>query len=94
MVDRLEERGMVTRQVDDQDRRITRITPSKAVDDFVREKLPQLEVHPLVEALRRARPHERELVVEGIKVLRRLTEATRSPRHGAPKQSAPQSAVK
>lgn len=83
VVDGLERRGMVRRETDARDRRISRILPSKAVERFLRETLPRLETNPLIAALRRARPQERNLVAEGVKALRRLTEPTRSLRRAA-----------
>ncbi len=72
IVDRLEKRGMVTRQTDEQDGRFTRIFPSAEVKAFVRDKLPALTVNPLVDALGRAKPAERAVISEGLSALRRL----------------------
>jgi DNA-binding MarR family transcriptional regulator len=74
IVDRLEKRGMVERQQDAKDRRVTRIVVTQAVRDFVHREMPELAIHPLVEALRRARPAEREAIANGVKTLRRILE--------------------
>ena len=74
IVDRLEKRGMVERQIDKKDRRITRILPSKRVRSFVRDKLPTLELNPLVRSLRPAKPSERAVILNGVRLLRRLVE--------------------
>jgi DNA-binding MarR family transcriptional regulator len=74
IVDRLEKQGLIVRQTDKQDRRVTRVVPSKVVCDYVRDTLPTLTVHPLVEALRRAKPAERRVILEGLRLLRRVVE--------------------
>jgi DNA-binding MarR family transcriptional regulator len=66
IVDRLERQGLVERQTDKQDHRISRIVASKAALGLV--------VHPLTEAFRRAKPAERRAIVEGLRTLRRLLE--------------------
>jgi DNA-binding MarR family transcriptional regulator len=75
IVDRLEKRGLVERQVDERDRRCSVIVASKAVRGFMRDTLPALIIHPLVDALRHARPAERKAIVEGLRTLRRVVEA-------------------
>lgn len=72
IVDRLEKQGLVERRLDQSDRRLSRIAPSKVVRDFVREALPALMIHPLLEALRRAKPAERATIVEGLRTLHRV----------------------
>ena len=56
IVDRLEKRGLIERRTDEKDARVTIITPSKVVRDYVRNTLPSLTVNPLSDALRRANP--------------------------------------
>jgi DNA-binding MarR family transcriptional regulator len=74
IVDRLEKQGLLERKPDAGDGRISRIAASKAVRDFLRDTLPNLTIHPLVEALRRAKPAERIQIVEGLRTLRRVVE--------------------
>lgn len=74
VVDRLQQRGLVRRKTDGRDRRISRILPSKSVQDFMRDTLPRLEIHPLIEALRHANPQERAAIRQGLEILRRLLE--------------------
>jgi DNA-binding MarR family transcriptional regulator len=74
IVDRLEKQGLLERRVDEKDRRVSLIVASKIVRDYVRDTLPGLVVHPLVEALRRAKPPERRAIVEGVRLLRRVVE--------------------
>jgi DNA-binding MarR family transcriptional regulator len=76
IVDRLQERGLVERQTDEIDRRLTRIAVTQAVRDFVRKTLPELTIHPLVEALRRADEAQRRAIVKGLKTLRNMLENT------------------
>ena len=74
IVDRLERQGLVERQTNKKDHRITLIVPSKVVRDYVRDTLPTLVTNPLVEALQRAKPAERRAILEGLRVLRRVLE--------------------
>jgi DNA-binding MarR family transcriptional regulator len=74
IIDRLQERGLVERQINDADRRVSRIAVTQEVRDFVRETLPQLSIHPLVEALSRANAAQRRAIVEGLKTLRQMLE--------------------
>lgn len=73
IVDRLEKRGMVRREVDAADRRLARIVITREVEEFVKQ-MPELGVAPLATALRRARPAERQAILLGVKTLRRLLE--------------------
>jgi DNA-binding MarR family transcriptional regulator len=72
IVDRLEKHGLVERQTDRKDQRVTLIVASKVVRDYVRDTLPTLVYPPLVEALRNAKPAERGVILEGLRVLRRV----------------------
>ena len=72
IADRLEQQGLLVRQTDAQDRRITRLTPSQAVRDFLAVRMPELTVHPLVEVLRRASPADRQAITLGLDTLARL----------------------
>ena len=74
IVDRLEMQGLLARKADTNDGRISLISASKAVRDYMRDTLPGLTIHPLVEALRRAKPAERIQIVEGLRTLRRVVE--------------------
>ena len=80
IVDRLEKRGLVERQVDPRDRRISRIVPSKRVRQYVRSTLPKIELNPIVQVLRRAKQEERRAILEGLRTLRRLMEGVAVPR--------------
>jgi DNA-binding MarR family transcriptional regulator len=74
IVDRLEKRGMVERKTDGEDRRVSRIVPTRQVRQFVKETMPELERHPLADALAEATEAERQTVARGIATLRRLLE--------------------
>jgi DNA-binding MarR family transcriptional regulator len=74
IVDRLEKRGFVNRQVLESDHRVTQITVSKAVREFLEKQAPELTLRPLLNALRRASETERTAVREGIETLERLLE--------------------
>ena len=74
IVDRLEKQGLVTRRADESDLRVSKIVVSTQVRDFLRDRWPSLEMHPLAEALRGASPAERQEVAQGLRTLRRLLE--------------------
>jgi DNA-binding MarR family transcriptional regulator len=74
IVDRLEERGLVERTVDESDKRTTCILASKLVRNFVENELARLSLHPLLSALDRAEPSDRQRIIKGLKALRRLLE--------------------
>ena len=74
IVDRLEKRGFVNRQVLESDHRITQISVSKAVHAFLEKQAPDLTLHPLLNALRRATKAERIVVRQGLETLERLME--------------------
>jgi DNA-binding MarR family transcriptional regulator len=74
IVDRLEKRGMLERQADMEDRRFTKIVASQLVRDYIRNEMPSIRLHPIVKALERARPAEREAIMEGFRTLRRVME--------------------
>jgi hypothetical protein len=54
------------------------ITPSSAVRDFVANRMPELAISPLTEALRNASDKERASVLRGLRKLRALVEWSRS----------------
>jgi DNA-binding MarR family transcriptional regulator len=74
IVDRLVKKGLLARQSDKKDHRLSLIVPSRQVRDYVRNKLPALTIHPLQEALRRIRPAERAAILDGLRILRRAVE--------------------
>lgn len=76
IVDRLEKRGMAERKVDTKDRRFTKIVASQVVQDYVKKTMPSVLLHPIVEALERAKPAQREMIMEGCRLLRRLIDET------------------
>jgi len=76
IVDRLEKRGMVARQTSAADARLSRIVVTGAVRRFVRDKLPELALPPLVTALKQAAPAERKRIVAALRTLRRLLGGT------------------
>jgi len=74
IVDRLEQRGMITRRPDKADRRVTGIFPTQVVTQFVREEIPALARRPLETALLRAAPKERGSLEKSLRRLRELVE--------------------
>ncbi|MGA2592036.1 MAG: MarR family transcriptional regulator [Bryobacteraceae bacterium] len=75
IVDRLEQRGLLERQPNETDRRVTNIAVSQMVRDYMRDTFPAIAIHPVTAALRRAKPAERAAILEGLRTLRRLVEA-------------------
>lgn len=75
IVDRLQERGTVERRRDERDGRLTKVVISKLVRDYMRKTLLAIEIHPLLEALQRAKPAERSAILEGLRTLKRVVGA-------------------
>jgi DNA-binding MarR family transcriptional regulator len=75
IVDRLERDGLVKRTTGHSDRRFTTIVVTDEVRTFVNETMPQISIHPLVEALRQAAPAERTIIAEGLRTLRRVLDS-------------------
>jgi DNA-binding MarR family transcriptional regulator len=74
IIDRLQKRGLLERQVDETDKRVTRIRVTQEVQKFVRDTMPRLSIHRLVEAIGRANAAQRRAIVEGLKTLRQVLE--------------------
>ena len=70
IVDRLQERGMVTRSTDSTDRRLTRIAVSPAVREFMRQQAPRLTARPLIEGLNRLSDKDRRTIARALSLLR------------------------
>src|ERR1700691_1902775 len=78
IVDRLQARGMVVRSRDEADGRATVIPPSAPVHDFLANRMPELAISPLTEALRGASNSEQPTVLRGLRKLRALIEQSRT----------------
>jgi DNA-binding MarR family transcriptional regulator len=78
IVDRLQARGMVVRQRDEADGRATVIAPSSEVRDFLANRMPELVISPIAEALRAGSNGEKAAVLRGLRKLRALVERSRS----------------
>jgi hypothetical protein len=72
IIDRLEKRGFAERRVLETDRRVTRITASAPVREFLQKKEPELTLNPLLRALSRASEAERRAVRRGLNTLEKL----------------------
>ncbi len=78
IVDRLQARGMVIRRRDENDGRASVIAPSSEVRDFLANRMPELAITPLAEALRAASDTERVTILRGLRKLRALVERSRA----------------
>jgi DNA-binding MarR family transcriptional regulator len=78
IVDRLQARGMVVRRRDESDGRASVIAPSSEVRDFLANRMPELAITPLAEALRAASDTERVTILRGLRKLRALIERSRA----------------
>jgi DNA-binding MarR family transcriptional regulator len=78
IVDRLQARGFVVRSRHTADGRTTVIAPSSQVRDFLSNRMPELAISPLTEALRGASKSEQATVVRGLRKLRALIEQSRT----------------
>ena len=72
IVDRLRKRGMIRREIDTADRRLTRLAVTRQVEEWIKGTMPELGITPLLKALRRAKPAERDAIIAGVKTLRSL----------------------
>jgi DNA-binding MarR family transcriptional regulator len=72
IVDRLERRGMVYRQIDPADRRSTRIVMTNPVREYIEQHLVSHLHGPLLDALRHATREERDMIRAGLSTLHRL----------------------
>ncbi|MEU0878820.1 MarR family transcriptional regulator [Lentzea sp. NPDC005914] len=71
IVDRLQARGLVTREVDPSDRRYTRVQVTAPVQGYTRE-ISEGPYGRLTRALDAATPAERKTVLDGLETLRAL----------------------
>jgi DNA-binding MarR family transcriptional regulator len=74
IVDRLEKRELVARQVDPDDRRISRVVVTDLVTQYVGEVMQSQKQSRLARALQLGSPEERRLVLEGLRLLERWLE--------------------
>jgi DNA-binding MarR family transcriptional regulator len=78
IVDRLQARGLVARHKDEADGRATVIVPSAEVRDFVSNRMPELAISPLTQALRGATKAEQAAILRGLRKLRAVIEQSRN----------------
>jgi DNA-binding MarR family transcriptional regulator len=76
IVDRLVKQGLIERQTHPSDRRITLLTASDVVQKFIKTRMPELALHPLLEALRLGSPAELQSITKGLDTLARLLSRT------------------
>jgi DNA-binding MarR family transcriptional regulator len=76
IVDRLEKQGLIERQTHPTDRRITLLLASPPVREFMDTRMPELALHPLLEALGQASPTERRAITQGLNTLAQLLSRT------------------
>jgi DNA-binding MarR family transcriptional regulator len=76
IVDRLEKQGLIERQTHPTDRRITLLVASPPVREFMETRMPELALHPLLEALSQASPTERRAITQGLNTLSQLLSRT------------------
>jgi DNA-binding MarR family transcriptional regulator len=79
IVDRLEKHGLIERQTHPTDRRITLLVASPPVREFMETRMPELALHPLLEALSHASPTERRSITRGLNTLAKLLSRTQTP---------------
>jgi DNA-binding MarR family transcriptional regulator len=74
LVRRLEKKGMLQRAPDPDDGRITQIDASPVVRNFLSDRVPQLLLSPVVQALRRAKPGQRKDILHALRQLNDLVD--------------------
>ena len=79
IVDRLEKQGLIERQTHPTDRRITLLVASPPVREFLATRMPELALHPLLEALRHASSTQRRSITRGLNTLAKLLSRTQTP---------------
>jgi DNA-binding MarR family transcriptional regulator len=79
IVDRLGKQGLIERQTHPTDRRITLLVASPPVREFLATRMPELALHPLLEALRHASPTQRRSITRGLNTLAKLLSHTQTP---------------
>ena len=79
IVDRLEKQGLLERQTLATDRRITLLVASPPVREFLDTRMPELALHPLLEALRHATPTQRQSITRGLTTLAKLLSRIQTP---------------
>lgn len=72
IVDRLEQRGIISRRADAADGRVSRIYPTVVVQEFVHSEIPALTRRPLEAALERVSHAERAMIGTAIRRLREV----------------------
>ncbi len=72
IVDRLQRMGLLKRQPDENDRRLTRIVVTEGVKQYLQKDLVEQRLGVLLQALERASPAEREMIRGGVETLARL----------------------
>jgi DNA-binding MarR family transcriptional regulator len=78
IVSRLEQRHLVRRVAQADDRRFVSIELTRPVQAWLRDELPASRVGPVAAAMKKASAGERELIVGGLAALHRLLEASAS----------------
>jgi DNA-binding MarR family transcriptional regulator len=76
IVDRLAKQGLIERQTHPTDRRITLLIASPPVREFLRTRMPELALHPLLTALGQASATERKAITQGLNTLSQLLSRT------------------
>ena len=72
IVDRLEQRKVVERRLDEKDKRFSHIYLGKEIQDYLKHIRPSQRSNLLVGALELANEAERQVIMEGMAVLHRL----------------------
>ena len=79
IVDRLAKQGLIERKTHPTDRRITLLIASPPVREFMETRMPELTLHPRLEALGHASPTERRSITQGLNTLAKLLSRTQAP---------------
>src|SRR5882757_8505539 len=72
IVNRLAKQGLIERPTHPTDRRTTLLVASPPVREFLETRMPELALHPLLEALRHASPPELRAITKGLNTLIQL----------------------
>ncbi len=79
IVERLEKKGFVARKVDAQDRRYSHVVLTREVKAYIEENMSRMRLGPIMSALARAEPRDRQAILTGLQLLEALLLAEDQP---------------
>ncbi len=72
IVERLEKKGFIARTVDAADRRYARVVLTRQVKAYIEKNMSRMRLGPILSALARAEPQDRQAILRGLQLLEAL----------------------